>query len=132
MVCIYCGNKTKVTNSRSSAKAFTTWRRRECVECNAVVTTRERIDPSGALRVKKDNDLQPFSRDILFLSVYNSLRHRKTSQKDADELTGTILGFLYRRNVKGILNRKDIIEVSAETLKRFDKAAAVTYRAYHS
>jgi transcriptional repressor NrdR len=132
MVCIYCGNKTKVVNSRSSAKTFTTWRRRECLNCEATVTTREHVDPSGALNVKKHKGLEPFSRDILFLSVYNSLRHRKTAQKDADELTATVLGLLYRRNINGTLKREDIITQTASTLKRFDKAAAVTYGAYHA
>ncbi len=91
MVCIYCSEKTQVTNSRASPKTRRTWRRRECTSCKSVVTTYEQIDYASALRViNKQTDLQPFSRDKLFMSLNRSLQHRETALTDASDLADTV------------------------------------------
>lgn len=40
MVCILCGNETRVINSRS--RRLSTWRRRRCQACHHIATTYER------------------------------------------------------------------------------------------
>ena len=131
MKCVYCGNVTKVVNSRHQKKANQVWRRRKCQKCKAVFTTLEVVDTSLALRVKRNKRFKPFSRDILLLSVYDSLRHRKTAMRDATELTGTILSHLYPNITNATLERDDIVEVTASTLQRFDNVAAVHFLAFH-
>jgi transcriptional repressor NrdR len=131
MVCIYCGQPTKVTNSRLQKKANQVWRRRQCTVCGAVFTTLEGVDTAQALRVRKNGAYKPFQRDMLLLSVYDSLRHRKTASEDATALTATIMGRLLPKIREAALERDDIVSSSAEVLGRFDKAAATHYSAFH-
>lgn len=132
MVCIYCVGKTSVANSRGSKKSPETWRRRECMECGTVFTTRERPDYEGALRIRKeDGRLQPFLRDKLFISVYNSLSHRKTAQSDATELTDTVILQLIELHTGGIASGQTLTATTLQVLNRFDKAAGVYYQAHY-
>lgn len=131
MVCIYCGHKTKVTNSRTQKASNKTWRRRQCEYCSAVFTTLESIDYETALAFSDSKrHLEPFSRDILFLSIHRSLAHRKDAVEAATAIAGTILSKVATRKSPSI-DRKDLIALSISVLKRFDKAAAVAYEAYH-
>lgn len=131
MVCIYCGEKTSVINSRSSTKTLSTWRRRICSRCQGVFTTREQIELELVLRVQKAGHLQPFQRDKLFLSVYRSLSHRKTPTKDAGALTSTVIHHLLAQPLNGLLQKDDIIARTKNVLLRFDKVAATHYIAHH-
>lgn len=133
MVCIYCDTKTKtaVVNSRVSAKTMAVWRRRRCLNCSSIITTREQLDYENALRVRKNKALQPFQRDRLYISVYNSVSHRKTALGDATELTDNIVNALLTIQTNGVLTRSQIVEATAVALERFDPAAGVYYRAHH-
>jgi transcriptional repressor NrdR len=132
MVCIYCSGKTKVSNSRSSAKAIMTWRRRECLGCKAVVTTREQIDLREALRVSDgSNRLQPFQRDKLLISLHSGLTHRKSALTDATELTDTVISRLMAVQSKGIVDTKEIAAAAYRTLEKFDPVSGVHYQAHY-
>lgn len=135
MVCIYCGGKTKVVNSRHQRKTNTTWRRRECRNCGGVFTSQEVMKLEGAVLVRSANPsqavVQPFSRDILWLSIYEALGHRKQPLRDATGLTDTIISKLLPRIQHAQLTTGDVKAVATEVLKRFDKAAATYYLAYH-
>lgn len=131
MVCIYCGGETKVINSRSQRKANQIWRRRRCVACKAVFSTEERAITENSLVVTWKNRVQPFSREKLLLSVYDSLRHRKTALSDATALTATIQQKLQPFVQNASLPHSAITGVVTKVLDRFDKSAAVHYRAYH-
>jgi len=131
MVCIYCDSRTRVLNSRHQKRINRKWRRRECIICKAVFTSLESIDFGGSIAVSSTKHLQPFHRDKLFISIYNSLKHRKTALRDATELTDTIISKLYSYMKNAILDKESIIFVSLQTLKRFDKVAAIHYEAFH-
>lgn len=132
MVCVYCGNKTAVINSRHRQNGLEVWRRRTCSVCKAVFTTLEQIDSGLALMVKKSSQYQPFLRDKLFLSIYDSLKHRKTALADATALTDTSWSKLVPAFVDGKIERGDIVEIVIPILKRFDHIAATHYTAFHS
>ena len=132
MLCIYCGGETQVTNSRLQKKANWVWRRRECSKCSGVFTTLEQADLATSLLYKtKTGHFEPFSRDKLFLSIYNSLKHRKTSPSDATSLTATVMVNLSGHIKDATIQRDDIIRVTTEVLKRFDRSASTAYDAYH-
>lgn len=133
MVCIYCDSKAKtaVVNSRVSARTGTTWRRRQCASCGSIITTREYVDYENALRVRKGNVLEPFLRDRLLVSVYNSLSHRKTALNDATELTDTVINSLLKLQTNGVLEKTAVIDAVQQVLGRFDQAAATHYKAHH-
>ncbi len=132
MVCIYCGGATKVVNSRAQKKLNQTWRRRECKSCKAVFTTVEAADlPVSVLYVGKHGNTEPFQRDILFISIYESCKHRPDAATVATDLTRTIISQLLNKIENASLNRGQVIDTATEILKRFDKASVVQYQAYH-
>ena len=131
MVCIYCGGPTHVTNSRSQKRSNATWRRRACTKCSAVCTTIEVIDLSTAIIVTGPKPPCPFSRDKLFVSIYDSCKHRKDAQASATSLTDTIIKHLYPLIDNASVSSSTIRDVTLKTLGRFDTVAGVHYGAYH-
>jgi transcriptional repressor NrdR len=131
MVCIYCGAGTAVTNSRLQKKTNQVWRRRKCLKCGNVYSSIEGVNWGQAVRYSHEGRLEPFSRDRLFLSLYEACRHRKSAQSDATALTDTVLGKLRPRIQAASLDRGQVIDTAMKVLKQFDKAAATAYRAYH-
>ena len=132
MVCIYCGSKTQVINSRHQRRANQTWRRRECTNCQAIFTTEEQAKLSEHWLVEhKNGKFQPFNRDILFLSLYESVKHRKKAVKEASELTNTVTNKLSNAITDGKVSTESISQICLVVLNRFDKAAATSYEAFH-
>jgi len=131
MVCVYCNGKTSVINSRPQRKSGGVWRRRSCENCQAVFTTREEVDAEQSIMVVNSGSLEPFLRDKLFISIHDSLKHRKTSLRDAKELTDTIWKQLVPHFHAGTVEKHSIITVAGATLQRFDPIAATHYLAYH-
>lgn len=133
MVCIYCGQKTRVINSRFQHRSNQVWRRRKCLDCNSVFTTEEKADLAGHWLIKTRNGaLQPFNRDKLFISLYESLKHRKTASEDASALADTIINKLAGNMRGGVVEMKTIEQHILVALNRFDKVAAVHYQAFHN
>src|SRR5687768_9890096 len=109
MKCIYCGSKTGVINSRLQKKTNQTWRRRQCSDCGAVFTTEEAVLTDHSVVVINKTHTEPFSRDRLLLSIYDSLKHRKTAITDATALLGTVWGQLYPNIESASLQRDNIV-----------------------
>jgi transcriptional repressor NrdR len=131
MVCIYCGAKTNIVNSRKRSKGLQTWRRRRCISCRAVFTSIEKADAEQSLRVRKESGaIEPFLYEKLFLDVYRSLSHRKSRHMDAKSLSDTVVTRLLPCK-SGILQSSEVKYAAMEVLKRFDKSAATYYRAHH-
>ena len=132
MVCIYCGSKTQVTNSRHQKRQNQVWRRRECLQCHAIFTTGEVAQYDSAWRVHgRDNKLQPFSRDKLFLSLQRVCAHRTNSIDDAAGLTDTVIKKLTAQARDGVISRSAIVQVAQVALNRFDQLASLQYSALH-
>jgi transcriptional repressor NrdR len=130
MVCIYCGRKTEIINSRSQKRLNQTWRRRHCEQCGNTFTTIERYDLAGSVAVKKGNDLSPFIAAKLLISIYKSMAHRQSAAEDADNIASTVIGKLISARTAQI-DTNYVKKTVHETLLHFDKAAATSYRAYH-
>jgi transcriptional regulator NrdR family protein len=132
MVCIYCNGKTRIANSRRRQRDKSVWRRHKCIACNAIFTTVEQIDWSQALLFKNDNaHVEPFSRDKLLISVHHSLKHRKDAAVASTALTDTILNKLMAQIEHASLTRSQVIDITNEVLKKFDKASSISYTAFH-
>jgi transcriptional regulator NrdR family protein len=137
MVCIYCQGDLAVSNSRPQKSRNQTWRRRPCKACGAVFTSIEALDLSQAIIVARSAEnenmpnLQPFDRDRLFISIYESLRHRATAASDARGLADTVIAHIIKCNDHGQVDTRTIFETAVNTLKRFDAAAATHYTAFH-
>lgn len=134
MVCIYCGNKTSVTNSRPQKRLNRTWRRRQCDACRAIFTSIEQAAlAEGHVVTPKasEKQLQPFERDKLLISIYSSCQHRENAVRDATALTDTVVGRLSDYSDGAIIDRDQLKTTVAAVLERFDNAAAVHYAAFH-
>ena len=134
MVCIYCGSKTKVTNSRPQVRLGQTWRRRECISCHAVFTSLEQVALSDVLRVKKrSGTIEHFERDKLFISIYRSIDHLPDAIKLSRELSDTILGKLFsKKPMSPIIESSTIAKLTANTLKAYNAAASVRYLSFQT
>lgn len=132
MKCVYCGNNTRVVNSRLQKKFNQTWRRRRCLVCEGLFTSIEAADlPSSILFRVDAAHAEPFQRDILFLSIYEACRHRKHAVGVATLLTDTVLGKLRAKINEASISRASVISVTSDILKHYDKAAWTMYSAYH-
>lgn len=132
MVCIYCASPTHVTNSRLQKRPNQVWRRRQCTQCGSNFTTHEVVEYGSSIAVQySPRQLMPFSRDLLFVSVFESCKHRSDALGDASALTLTIIGQLLPHVQDGVLERDTVVAVASAVLERFDKAAATMYGAYH-
>ena len=131
MVCVYCGNKTQVINSRHQKRNNGVWRRRQCKKCMAVFTSLEQVDTQTSLVVNKSGRLEPFSRDKVLISLYDSLKHRKTATSDASGLADTIVNQAFARNESSEIGLNALKSIILSTLDRFDPVSAVHFQAYY-
>jgi len=84
-----------------------------------------------SILIERNDTLQGFDRDILFLSIYDTLKHRDTALKDAQGLTQTITANALKTATDSVITRTSLIKEALQVLERFDTAAATMYRAYH-
>jgi transcriptional regulator NrdR family protein len=68
---------------------------------------------------------------MLYISIYESCRHRPKAASDANGLVETVIHILVEKATDGLLSVNDIIQTTISTLERFDKAAGVQYAAFH-
>ena len=135
MVCPFClHKKTKVYNSRYTARLNATWRRRRCDACRREFTTRENADPESILRVGTVKHARHYSRAQLTLSILSVCDHRPDHGEAAYWLADTIEQKLYRQSAtaNNIVTKRQIIHIVLETFKNFDTAAYVKYLARYS
>lgn len=128
MVCIYCSGDSKVTNSRLQKRSNSVWRRRKCLLCGAVWTSVEATEARSAYRVSKGNSVHDFTPELLLISLYEALRHRKTAVTDAAALCDTVIQQLQKKR-RATIYSADIKKTSHAVLLHFDKTAAAVYLA---
>lgn len=131
MLCIFCSSDTSVTNSRPSKKSSSVWRRRACDHCDLIFSTKERPDLTLSIKVTgPSTNPEPLQEDKLFVSLLSSFSHRNDALRSSRQLTETILGLLLPVR-SGELEKTKIAAETYKVLRRFDKAAAVYYKAHH-
>ena len=77
-------------------------------------------------------NLEPFSRDKLFLSLYKACEHRKSALTDAGAVTETVINKLRMHVTHGAVTSRTITTVAQVALNRFDEAASVSYQAFYA
>lgn len=133
MFCINCNSKTKVTNSRSSKASSSKWRRRECLNCSYVFSTAEKPNFNLSVKIRdKSGKYKAFSDDILFLSIYECISHKKDAAKIARSLSDTVCLNILPINQYPSLNTEIIFKKTYEALSRLDKTSANHYKSIHS
>lgn len=79
-----------------------------------------------------DGGLTPFDRDKLFVTIYESCKHRPNALSESASLAKTVISKVLGANKQAVISSGDIVEATLYTLKRFDQTAAVIYEAYHA
>src|SRR5262245_26827606 len=100
MVCVYCGSPTRVINSRHQRRTNDIWRRRKCLNCLNIFTSNEQAELATAIIMESGDNLLPFNRDTLFVSILESCKHRPTAISDANSLTSVIITRLLKGQKK--------------------------------
>ena len=131
MICIYCGSKTRVANSRAQKRSNQIWRRRACKRCGAVFTTHEAVDLSSTFLVVTGGSLRPFVTDMLFTEMLMAMSHRKNAYLDAREATNTVILHLLKLPGKPLYSPPQISLISSDVLKKLDRRAHLRYTAEH-
>jgi transcriptional regulator NrdR family protein len=136
MVCIYCGSRTNIINSRLIKKSGQKWRRHRCDQCKAIFTTTEDYQLESCLLVSHpaDNKIpEAFSRYKLFLSIYSAVKHLERPANTAGDLTNTIINAVCgQKPLKPIISSDDISNAVIRVLKRYDAASAIRYASLRS
>lgn len=95
-------------------------------------STEESAQYGGSWTVRDaSGSVEPFSRDKLFLSLYQSCQHRPAALSDAGGLADTVIRRLAPRVKAGTLASQVIAQTAQVALNRFDRAASTHYQAFH-
>lgn len=79
----------------------------------------------------REDQLEPFSRDLLLTSVYESCKHRPDAALVAGPLTDTIVQrLLATAAAPSVIEQKHLAEEVLRVLGHFDRYAARHYEAY--
>lgn len=94
-------------------------------------TTYEVIDTAISYRVKlPGGTLKPLNREEVFVMIHESLSHRVDAPSASKDLTDTLFGLIHAQ--KSLIVEYDWLAAQAyKTLYRFDKPAAVRYKALY-
>jgi len=131
MKCPYCNQESKVKNSRLQKRANSVWRRRECLNCQAIWTTLERPQSSTTYKVNSNEVMVDFRPELLLISLYECLKHRKTPELDAQYVYSTVFSNLQDTN-EPVFGIQLIASTAYNVLKRYDGLAADIYKATHN
>ncbi|MBC7982039.1 hypothetical protein H7X65_03100 [Candidatus Parcubacteria bacterium] len=135
MKCIYCNHKkTDITNTRPTNGNESVWRRRQCLKCLRIFTTKEESLSDNLFVLKRNKSRQRFVYEKLFVSIFTSLQIGKYNDngdlaKLSRNMTLKILKQLFKA---GELNVKtsSIIKLAYKALKTENISAGYKYRNY--
>jgi transcriptional repressor NrdR len=136
MRCIYCsGQKTKVTNSRSIAHGTIKWRRRRCMTCEKIFTTRETSVGDNLFVIKRNGSHQRFIYEKLFASIYHIVYNGKKrdsgdATKISKKISEAVLRQVFAGNSGKNVSTKRIVELSYKELRKISRALAIAYGKY--
>lgn len=125
MKCPECGfEDSKVVDSRPTDSRIR--RRRECIQCGFRFTTYEMVESIPLMVIKKDNSIEPFSREKLIDRVLRATVKRPVNVETIENMVEDILqGFknqLYRE-----VSSDKIGETVLHKLKQMDLVAYIRF-----
>lgn len=137
MYCPFChSDQIEVSNSRPTNRNTQVWRRRKCLKCGEIFTTREKIDISYVIVIKKDGRRVQYSRPKLYSGVYHALTGRKRIDRGdagliADDIIQKIEEYFVSQKIKEI-SSSDIGNLVVNFLAKQYPDIALRYFAYFS
>lgn len=97
MRCPFCQSlNTCVVDSRSRNEETTIWRRRKCLSCGRRFSSREKLDLSYLIVVKKDGSKEIFSREKILLGMAKSFGKHQIPEHKLEEAVDGIIQELHQ------------------------------------
>ena len=128
MVCPYCRSKTRVVNSRTQARRYQVWRRRQCPNCRAITTSYEALAPESVIVVNLANGQRmPLTETAVNGPIYAALGSI-TEAGAAESLGKTCLAKIFNLG-QAEIDQSDLERLIHQTLKPYDPRAALRYLA---
>ena len=78
-----------------------------------------------------ETTLVPFQREKLFLSIYESCRHRPQAVEEALSLTQAVISNVLEAKRGQPLTRQLLVDIVQQVLQAFDSTTATVYQAVH-
>ncbi len=95
MKCPKCGSlEDKVLETRQSKEGAVIKRRRECLDCGFRFTTYERIEEETIQVIKKDNSIEPFSKEKIIRGIKLASKNRPISDEQIKHIAEDIEKYL--------------------------------------
>lgn len=127
MRCPFCQSlNTCVVDSRLRNEATTVWRRRKCLSCGKRFSSRERLDLSYLVVIKKNGDEEPFSREKILMGITKSFGKSKIPEEKLDEAVENIIQQIHKMGVSEIKS-ETIGNLVLEKLYKLDLVAYIRF-----
>lgn len=127
MKCPYCGYlEDKVIDSRVNKDGTEIRRRRSCLKCQRRFSTREVIELSFPLVIKKDGKREAFSSDKIRIGLKKALEKRPISAEHIDEIVKKIENSIIEKG-EAEISTQFIGELIMKELKKIDHVAYVRF-----
>ena len=135
MISPFCSSdQISVANSRPTNKGTQIWRRRKCLKCQEIFTTREKIDISYVVVEKRDGRRVEYSHPKLYSGIYHSFVGRKKIDRgDAGQIAENVIQkieeFIVGQKIKEIKST-EIIRLVVKFLAKQYPDIALNYYAH--
>jgi transcriptional repressor NrdR len=127
MRCPFCQSlNTYVVDSRTRNEATTIWRRRKCLSCGRRFSTREQLDLSYLMVIKKNGQKEPFSREKILLGMTKSFGKHQIPEQKLEEVVDGIIQDIHKIGVSQI--KSELIgNLVLEKLYKLDLVAYIRF-----
>lgn len=127
MRCPFCQSlNTIVADSRSRNDETTIWRRRKCLSCERRFSSREKIDLSYLMVVKKSGKREPFSREKILMGIVKSFGKRPIPEDKLEKAVEEIIQEIHKLGKKEI-KTSQIGNLVLEKLYKLDLVAYIRF-----
>lgn len=127
MRCPFCQSlNVIVLDSRLRSEGTTVWRRRKCLSCERRFSSREKIDLSYLVVVKKGGRREPFSREKILMSMVKSFGKRPIPEDKLEKAVDEIVQEIHKLG-KSEIKTSLIGNLVLEKLRKFDLVAYIRF-----
>jgi len=103
MRCPFCQSlNTCVIDSRPREEETVIWRRRKCLSCGKRFSSREKLDLSYLMVIKKSGEKKPFSREKILLGMTKSFGKKQIQEQKLEEAVDEIVQEIHKHGVSEI------------------------------
>ena len=127
MQCPFCQSlNVIVVDSRPRDEQTTIWRRRKCLSCNRRFSSKEKIDFSYLVVVKKSGQKEIFSRDKIYMSMVKSFGKQPIPQEKLEKAVEEIIQEIHKL-AKTTITTTEIGNLVLEKLRQLDLVDYIRY-----